>query len=99
MKYKNAKTEYAKLCRNSQDKDWSKFKAKTDSIKEMNTIRKIFKGSCVAMLVALEKLDEPELPTLDFLMKAHFPSGCTITDIPYDYGKHISRCRKYITQT
>ena len=32
MKYKNAKTEYAKLCRNSQEKDWSKFKAKTDNI-------------------------------------------------------------------
>ena len=37
MKYKNAKTEYAKLCRNSQEKDWSKFKAKTDNISEMNT--------------------------------------------------------------
>ena len=25
-KYKNAKIEYAKLCRNSQNKDWNKFK-------------------------------------------------------------------------
>ena len=23
-------------------------------------------------------------------MKAHFPSGCTITDVPYDYGKDIT---------
>ena len=60
----------------------------------MNTLRKIFEGSCVATLGALEKPDgtftEPGLPTLDFLMKAHFPSGCTITDVPYDYGKHIT---------
>ena len=40
MKYQNVKTEYEKLCRNSQDKDWSKFKAKTDNIKEMDTVRK-----------------------------------------------------------
>ena len=57
MKYKNAKTEYAKLCRNSQEKDWSKFKAKTDNISEMNTLRKIFEGSCVATLGALVKPD------------------------------------------
>ena len=82
MKYKNAKTEYAKLCRNSQEKDWSKFKAKTDNISEMNTLRKIFEGSCVATPGALEKPDgtltEPGQPTLDFLMQAHFPSGCEI---------------------
>ena len=41
IKYKNAKPEYAKLCRNSQEKDWSKFKARTDNISEMNTLRKI----------------------------------------------------------
>ena len=57
MKYKNAKTEDAKLCRNSQEKDWSKFKAKTDNISEMNTLRKIFEGSCVATLGALVKPD------------------------------------------
>ena len=39
MKHKKAKTEYAKLCRNSQEKDWSKFKAKTDNISEMNMPR------------------------------------------------------------
>ena len=94
MKYKNAKTEYAKLCRNSQEKDWSKFKAKTDNISEMNTLRNFFEGSCVATLGALEKPDgtltEPGQPTLDFLMQAHFPSGCEITDAPYDYTKSVT---------
>ena len=32
--YKKAKTEYAKLCRNSQDKGWNKFKSKTEIIKK-----------------------------------------------------------------
>ena len=32
-------------------------KAKTDNISEMNMLRKIFEGSCVATLGALEKPD------------------------------------------
>ena len=43
---------------------------------------------------SLEKPDgtltEPGQPTLDFLMQAHFPSGCEITETPYDYTKSIS---------
>ena len=78
----------------SQEKDWSKFKAKTDNISEMNTLRNFFEGSCVATLGALEKpngtLTEPGQPTFDFLMQAHFPSGCEITDAPYDYTKSVT---------
>ena len=94
LKYKAARTEYAKLCRNAQDKVLNKFKTKTENIKEMNTLRKIFEGSCVATLGALEKPDgtltEPGQPTLDFLMQAHFPSGSEITETPYNYTKSIT---------
>ena len=60
----------------------------------MNTLRKIFEGSCVATLGALEKPDgtltEPGQPTLDFLMQAHFPAGCEITETPYNHTKSIT---------
>ena len=60
----------------------------------MNTLTKIFEGSCVATLGALEKPDgtltEPGQPTLDFLMQAHFPSGGKITETPYDYTKSVT---------
>ena len=94
MKYKQAKTEYTKLCRNSQEKDWNRFKHKTGNIQEMNTLRKKIEGSSVASLGALEKADgtltEPGLPTLDFLLKSHFPSGTEIQNIQYNFDNRIS---------
>ena len=94
QKYKEAKTEYARLCRNAQNKSWNKFKAKPEDIKEMNTLRKIFEGSCLAFLGTLEKpvgtLTEPGLPTLNFLLKSHFPSEGEIRNHQYNYDKQVS---------
>ena len=59
----------------------------------MNTLRNFFEGSCVATLGALEKPDgtltEPGSPTLEFLMKAYFPSGCEITNNAYNYDRQL----------
>ena len=54
----------------------------------MNMLRKIFKGSNIAKLGALEHADgsmtEPGKVTLVFLMTSHFPSGNPLTPTNYN---------------
>ena len=85
------KTEYAKLCRNSQDKDWNIFKSKPEDIKETNNLRKIFEGLCITTIRAFEKPNgtEPGLHTLNFLLKSHCPTGEEIKEKPNNYEKQI----------
>ena len=77
-----------------KEKDWNIFKFKPKDVKEMNTLRKIFEGSCFATLGALKKPDgtltEPGLHTLNFLLKSHFPTGEEIEEKPYNYEKQIT---------
>ena len=76
--YKLAEKDYRKACLKAKNNDWKTFLKDQDSIESINKLRKILEKNTSHTLGILTKEDgsttDPGNDTLEYLMRAHFPS-------------------------